>query len=118
MRKAELPGVHMAAEYTRLYPNGPLAGQVLGFTGIDGKGLEGLESEFEKRLAPSKARYVVQRDASGRRLHLDGREGADQIDGLDVALTLDTRVQHAAETALSRPLKNTRPRRESWWWPT
>lgn len=105
VRKARIPGVRMASEFTRLYPNGPLAGQVLGFTGIDGKGLEGIESEFEKRLAPGKARFVVQRDASGRRLYLNDQGEVVDIDGLDVTLTIDARVQHAAEEALYRAIE-------------
>lgn len=110
IRKADIPGVHMASEYSRIYPNGPLAGQVLGFTGIDGHGLEGLEREFDKRLAPGKARFVVNRDAAGRRLYLDDSSNPGNIDGLDIKLTLDARVQHAAEEALFRAIRTQRAR--------
>lgn len=101
INEADLPGVHLSNEYTRLYPNGHLAGQVLGFTGIDGKGREGVEHEFDARMTPGKARFVVQRDASGRRLYLDAHGREMDINGKDVRLTIDTHIQNTAEQALA-----------------
>lgn len=98
---AKLPGVHLTSEYTRLYPNGHLAGQVLGFVGIDGKGLEGIERQFDKRMTPGKAKFVVQRDASGRRLYLDAQGREMDINGQDVHLTIDSHIQESAEQALA-----------------
>ncbi len=101
IKEAGLPGVHLSTEYTRLYPNGHLAGQVLGFVGIDGKGLEGVERRFNKRMTPGKARFVVQRDARGRRLYLDSQGREVDINGKDVRLTIDAHIQSTAEQALA-----------------
>ncbi|WP_147822217.1 penicillin-binding transpeptidase domain-containing protein [Salidesulfovibrio onnuriiensis] len=101
IKEADLPGVHLSTEYTRLYPNGHLAGQVLGFVGIDGKGLEGIEKQFNERMTPGKARFVVQRDARGRKLYLDSQGREVNIDGKDVHLTIDAHIQNAAEQALA-----------------
>ena len=98
---AKLPGVFLTSEYRRMYPNHHSAGQVLGFVGVDGLGLEGLEKHFEERLAGRQAKYVVQRDASGRRLYLDDQGREMDIRGTDVKLTLDTVIQDAAEQALA-----------------
>jgi len=97
----KLPGVFLTSEFRRMYPNHHSAGQVLGFVGVDGTGLEGLEKHFEERMAGRQAKYVVQRDASGRRMYLDDQGREMDIRGTDVKLTLDTVVQDAAEQALA-----------------
>ncbi len=102
--QAELKGVRLTSEFSRIYPNGHLAGQVLGFVDIDGKGREGIEKIFNDRLAPGKAQFVVQRDAKGQRLYLDDQGREMDINGLDVRLTIDTHIQHAAEQALAKSI--------------
>ncbi len=103
VKALNIPGVSLASEYGRSYPNKQMAGQLLGFVGYDDQGLEGLEKLYEPILAGKKAKYVVQRDASGRRLYLDaqGREMAN-ADGSDVRLTIDSQIQYFAEEALAK----------------
>ncbi len=103
--EAGLPGVHLASEYNRLYPNGHLAGQILGFVDVDGKGLEGVEAAFEDRLAAGQAKLVVQRDASGRRLYLDDQGREMEINGHDVRLTIDSHMQDLTEQALAEAVR-------------
>jgi len=74
---------------------------VLGFVDVDGKGLEGVEGLFDERMAGGRAKFVVQRDASGRRLYLDAQGREMNIKGQDVRLTIDTVVQDAAEQAVA-----------------
>ncbi|BDQ33695.1 penicillin-binding protein [Pseudodesulfovibrio portus] len=102
--RAGLAGVHQLSEFSRIYPNGHLAGQVLGFVDIDGKGREGVERVFDDRLEPGKARFVVRRDRKGRRFYLDGEGREVDINGHDVKLTIDTHIQHAAEQALAKSI--------------
>ncbi len=73
MTGADLPGVRLVSEFSRIYPNGHLAGQTLGFVNIDGRGLEGIERIYNERMKPGKAQFVVQRDAKGARLYLDAQ---------------------------------------------
>ncbi|MBI9109736.1 penicillin-binding transpeptidase domain-containing protein [Maridesulfovibrio ferrireducens] len=105
IKQAELPGVYLTTEFVRLYPYNHLAGQLLGFSGIDGKGLEGLEKEFNDRLAGRKAQFVVQRDASGRRLYLDEMGREVDIRGKDIHLTIDSHLQSVAENTLVETIK-------------
>ncbi|OEU70193.1 MAG: peptidoglycan synthetase [Desulfovibrio sp. S3730MH75] len=105
VKEANLPGVYLTTEFVRLYPNNHLAGQLLGFAGIDGKGLEGLEKQYNDRLAGRKARFVVQRDASGRRLYLDELGREMNIRGKDVHLTIDSHLQSVTENALVDSIK-------------
>jgi cell division protein FtsI (penicillin-binding protein 3) len=104
LNRADLKGIRLTTEYSRIYPNGHLAGQLLGFTDIDGRGREGIEHVFDKRLAPSKAEFVVQRDATGRLLYLDAHGRRMDVNGQDVKLTIDTHIQHAAEQALANSI--------------
>lgn len=96
VRKAGLPGIGLSKEYDRVYPFKHLAGQLLGFVGVDDKGLEGLERSLDDRLAGTPTRMVVQRDAMGRRFYLH-EEGKDELRGEDLMLTLDVQLQFIAE---------------------
>lgn len=101
IRDAKLSGVYLTTEYSRLYPNHQLAGRLMGFVGMDDKGLEGLELTQDQLLSGQDSKFVVQRDAAGRRLYLNGAERDGTIDGQDVRLTLDAQIQYFAEEALS-----------------
>jgi cell division protein FtsI (penicillin-binding protein 3) len=101
----KLPGVYLVDEYRRMYPGGHLAGQLLGFVGVDGEGLEGMEKSFDAHLAGKTVRQAVSRDASGKRLDLDAEspeEVSARLRGADLRLTVDAHIQSLAETALAR----------------
>ncbi|MDR2891728.1 MAG: PASTA domain-containing protein [Deltaproteobacteria bacterium] len=100
--ESELPGLYLQKEYERVYPYKHLAGQLLGFVGMDDKGLEGLEAAFDERLSGQELRKIVQRDGRGGRLYLDGREEADDLSGQNVHLTIDVQIQYFAEAALAK----------------
>ena len=102
----DLKGVEFEEEFTRVYPAGPLAGQVLGFTDVDGRGREGLEGALDERLAGRSESRVLQKDASGRRMETGVAERL--LDGQDVWLTLDSHVQAEAEKALARAVDKNR----------
>ncbi|NDV18892.1 PASTA domain-containing protein [Pseudodesulfovibrio sp. JC047] len=102
--KAALPGVRLTSEFNRIYPNGHLGGQLLGFVDIDGQGREGIELIFNKQMTPSKAEFVVPRDATGHRMYLDAHGRKVDINGQDVQLTIDTHIQHAAEQSLAKSI--------------
>lgn len=98
LRELDLPGVYFTAEPRRFYPGRELAGPVLGFAGIDGNGLDGLELRMEDALVGQKARFAALRDAQGRVMMADGVVKAEP--GATVTLTIDRAVQHIAEAAL------------------
>lgn len=105
IREADIAGVHITTEYARQYPNKHLAGRLLGFVGLDDKGLEGLEAAFDDRLAGKQAHLTVERDATGRKLYYDEMGKQVDIRGKDVRLTLDVNVQYNAEVALESVVK-------------
>ena len=101
--KAEmLPGVYLETENSRQYPQGHMAGQLLGFLNMDGQGIEGLEKSFNDLLSPSSTKYTVQKDAAGNRMSSLQGEDRSAFNGQDLRLTLDSQVQLATEEALAR----------------
>ncbi len=104
IKNGDYSGIHLLDEYERVYPQGRLLGQVLGFVGIDGKGLEGLEKSMDERLRGTKRRIVLQRDGAGGTI-ADPRDVGHNVDGQDVVLTIDGRLQFAAEEALAHAVR-------------
>ncbi|TJY65156.1 penicillin-binding protein 2 [Sinimarinibacterium sp. CAU 1509] len=95
------PGVFSEPSYARYYPAGEIAGQLVGFCGRDGNGLEGIEKAQESLLAGHAGERRVIRDRAGRVVE-DSGEYREAEPGDDVALTIDLRVQYLAY----RELKN------------
>lgn len=102
VKEAKLKGVYLTTEHARLYPNKHLAGQLIGFSGLDDHGLEGLEAAFNEHLSGKSAQYIVQRDAGGNKLFLDNEGREVDVRGKDLRLTIDTNIQFVAEEAMAR----------------
>jgi cell division protein FtsI (penicillin-binding protein 3) len=96
-----LPGVDFVEESKRFYPDGSLAGPVLGFVGTDNDGLAGLESQYDHRLAGKRGVLQVERDPQGRQLPGGERQVREPQRGGDLVLTLDQGLQYEAEQVLT-----------------
>ncbi len=100
IRQADIPGVELSREFERIYPYRQVAGQLLGFVGMDGKGLEGVERSFDEQLGGLSVRQAVRRDASGREFYAGSDFDAQPAE--DIRLTLDLQVQSIAEEEISK----------------
>ncbi|MBR9979616.1 MAG: penicillin-binding protein 2 [Desulfatitalea sp.] len=100
VRELNLPGIGFLPEHSRFYPNGVLGAQVLGFTGIDGQGLEGLEFNYNTALQGAAATITVKRDARGRGFGTHAENTLPRA-GQNLVLTIDRQVQYIAEQALA-----------------
>jgi cell division protein FtsI/penicillin-binding protein 2 len=82
-----------------------LAASVVGYAGVDGEGLAGIEHSFDAQVRGRAGRVTLLRDAR-RGMYLVGGEGPNRpIDGNDVVLTIDSVVQFIAERALGRAVE-------------
>ena len=101
-------GIGMFYEPNRYYPQGQLAGQVIGFVGRDSEGLEGLELHYNDYIRGETGSSVIERDALGRRVLVQGVEGLRIPPGADIHLTLDTSIQYLAEKELEAAINKVR----------
>jgi cell division protein FtsI (penicillin-binding protein 3) len=95
-----LPGIGFLDEPKRYYPGGSLAAQVLGFVGIDGAGLAGLELQYEELLAGRPGSLMVEQDPDGLAIPQGLRRAVSPERGRDLVLTIDKDLQFNAERAL------------------
>lgn len=100
VRALSLNGIGFIPEHSRVYPNRELAAQVLGFVGIDGNGLEGLEFFYDAQLRPAESTVTVLRDALGRSFAADENPWVRK-GGNNLILTIDQTIQFIAEKALA-----------------
>lgn len=92
-----LPGVDFRVEPKRFYPNGSIAAHVLGFVGIDGAGLGGVEQFYNQKITGEAGKLFIERDSEGNSYESSEIPGAP---GQTIILTLDHSIQYRAEQAL------------------
>lgn len=102
-----LPGIGLTQEGRRYYPQENLAAHVLGFTGIDSQGLDGVELTFDQYLKGRSGSIVIEYDARGREIPYASHRFIKPIDGYDVYLTIDLVIQQIVERELERVMQDT-----------
>ena len=100
LERLALDGVGVVMEGRRFYPKGPLLSHVLGFAGMDDRGLEGIELKYEAFLRGEKRVVILQRDALGRAVFPKGLNEKSVAAGHSLVLTIDEVVQYIAEKEL------------------
>ena len=103
LQRLKLPGFGFYPEERRSYPQRSVAAQVLGFVGIDGNGLAGLELQFDRQLSGRAGQEVLMKDPSGRVIDVEQRRA--EIPGRDLFLTLDHTIQANAEEVLRETVR-------------
>jgi cell division protein FtsI (penicillin-binding protein 3) len=100
-----LPGIHPVMEPKRFYPNGSLASHVLGYVGIDGQGLGGVEHSYNAKIKGEPGELFLEKDATGRAyesFEIPAKPGQT------VVLTIDQTIQFHAERALQAAVERSR----------
>ena len=91
--KKQMPkGIGFVEEYRRYYPQGTAGGPMLGFTGMDSQGLEGVEFEYEQLLKGKPQGYIVEKEGTYRTVPLKGYPERPP-EQFSLQLTLDSRIQ-------------------------
>lgn len=104
IRSAGIAGVSSQREYRRYYPAGEVFAHVVGFAGMDDKGLEGIEFRYEDQLRPRNGRNLIRRDRFNR-LFESVETLTPAMPGQDIRLSLDRRLQYFAYRALKRAMQ-------------
>ena len=99
----KLPGVGLDKEYRRYYPTGEMTAHVVGFTGVDDKGLEGVELAFQSQLLGHSGSRSVIKDRRGQIVEDVGSIRLPQ-DGRDIRLALDSKIQYLAYSHLKQAI--------------
>jgi cell division protein FtsI (penicillin-binding protein 3) len=90
-----IKGIYQRREYKRQYPEGEAAAHVVGFTNVEDRGQEGVELAFNKQLAGKNGSRRVIKDRLGRVVE-DVRDVIPPVDGPDLQLSIDSKVQFFA----------------------
>lgn len=93
-------GINIDEDTKRYYPYSTLASNIIGFTGSDNQGLEGLESAYDDILKGTPGKILKLRSATGGSLQNEGEDYVAAIDGDDIILTIDMTIQSIAEKYL------------------
>ncbi|BAU58518.1 cell division protein FtsI [Halorhodospira halochloris] len=101
IRSLDIPGVNLQRELRRFYPAGQTAAQLIGFTDIDGRGLEGVERALDEPLSGEQGAKRVMRDRLGRVID-DVELIREPRPGEDVELSIDRDIQYLAFRELKR----------------
>lgn len=93
-------GINIDEDTKRYYPYNNLASQVIGFTGSDNQGLDGIEAIYENELKGEKGKIVKMTDARGGDIEKEGENYVEPVDGMDLILGIDATIQGIAEKYL------------------
>ena len=114
MDKLKLEGIGTVGEPRRIYPQGALAGQLLGTVGTDNFGLSGLEQQYEEELHGSDGHRRLVKDARGKPVSIVESDRAEA--GEDITLTIDAALQERVEAIMegAGPRVTARAGRRPW----
>jgi len=110
VKELDLEGIYFSKESRRFYPNYEVAASVIGFTGVDPVGLEGVEKKYDRVIAGNAGQTLVtERDALGRNVDMKQVAGLDgDSRGNGIVLTLDKNIQYIAEKELAKAVVKNR----------
>ena len=93
-------GINIDEDTKRYYPYSTLASHILGFTGSDNQGLDGLEAYYEDILKGTNGKILKITDATGSNMQKEGEEYIEAINGDDIVISIDMTIQSIAEKYL------------------
>lgn len=102
----KVDGIYIDEDTKRYYPGKNLAAQVIGFTGTDNQGLEGIEASMEQYLKGVPGQVLSEVDAGGHKLPFEEGRQINVQDGLNAVLTIDEVIQGIADKALQKAMND------------
>ena len=105
VRALKIPGIFSEATTKRIYPDGQLAANVVGFVGGQGAGLAGMEYAFNSELSGSNGTMQFQQSAQGQQIPTAAQSETAPVPGVGIQLTIDANLQWTAQQALAEQVK-------------
>ncbi len=105
-----ITGIGFTKEHKRYYPNSEIGAQIVGFTGLDPEGLEGLELRYDAELLGDGGYLLVEQDALGRRMTAGNNVVREGELGHSIHLTIDRNLQYIAEKELAAQVRESQAR--------
>lgn len=105
IREMDLPGIRLTEESHRQYPNGIFCSHILGISGIDNTGLEGIDNYYNELVGGSKGRIVIEKDAANRNIPEATHKYISPVDGANLILTIDETIQYIVEREIEKVFK-------------
>ena len=102
IKNLKLHGIGFAPETKRFYPNSEVASHVIGFTGLDPAGLDGVELRYDSLILGNTGYLMTERDALGRDIAPMTAQITNSSPGRNIILTLDKNIQYVAEKELGK----------------
>jgi len=106
VRNMKLRGIGFVKENKRFYPNVEIAAHVLGFTGQDPNGLEGVELKYDSTILGNTGYLITERDNLGRDIGVKSAVIKNTSPGKNVILTLDKNIQYITERELAKAVSD------------
>jgi stage V sporulation protein D (sporulation-specific penicillin-binding protein) len=104
LKKYNISGIYINEDTKRYYPLKNLSSQVIGFTGADNQGLEGIEAIMDRYLKGIPGKILSEIDANGLELPFSTETKINAQDGFNVVLTIDETISYMADKALEKAL--------------
>ncbi len=101
----KLEGIDFLKEAKRFYPRGEIGAQVIGFSGVDSQGLEGVELGYDEFIRGEPGYILIPKDALGRAITPQTSDIRQSEEGCEVVLTIDKNIQYVAEKELKKGIR-------------
>ena len=98
--------IQLLDDYKRYYPKNSLASSVIGFTGSDDQGLEGIEYEYDRYLSGTPGRIITAQNARGTDMPFRYEQNVESEDGNNVYLTIDETIQSICEKYMQKGVED------------
>ncbi|MDD3888766.1 MAG: stage V sporulation protein D [Syntrophomonadaceae bacterium] len=105
LRDLDLQGIGLTEESRRYYPKKTLASHVLGISGVDNTGLEGIDFYYNDLVGGTKGRIIIEHDAANRPIPEATHKYIPPVDGANLILTIDETIQYITERELDKVFK-------------
>lgn len=106
VKALKLFGILVSSDSKRYYPNDNFLAHVIGHIDEDGKGVTGVEQQYNKYLSGENGRLIYERDSASNQLYFENSRYTKPEDGKDINLTIDEVIQGYAEKAADTALKD------------